>query len=112
MSLKPIDLQILYSQLNNVSKEQSSIKEAAYLAREAEVQKVVNESLNKGHKVEKTPDLEHGVVDIKDDDPSSKEFENDNIDKQEEKDINVSNSQDDKDSYDDPNLGNNLDISG
>jgi len=109
MSIQPIDLQTLFAHLHSVGKEQAILKDAAVLQQEAQGSELVKETQHRDKSVNEAGEMEDGpgkVEDRKNRNPHSGE-EKSKKKKQEEE-----NDGEGRQIYEDPDIGNNIDISG
>ena len=114
MSLRPIDLQILFGRLNEVSQQQAAAQEAKEHAQKVSGSEIVEQSLRNGDRVSKTdevpegPDQDHKVKveEQSQHEPRQRKHPghkySPNQDEEEKKTIEV---------FKDPDLGNRVDIS-
>ena len=107
MSIQPIDLQTLFSHLNQVGKEQANIRTQDALQQAHQGSELARQTEIKDHSVNETKDSEQGPGAIKDEENKNKRHPQEKDQKQERK-----NENNDLEYVKDPALGNNIDISG
>ena len=108
MPIQPIDLQTLFMRMNQVGKEQAVEREAAHLAQTAQGSDLVRRSEEQGRTVNETRDLEEGPGTVKEDEEKNK---NQPGEEETERKASTEGSKE-EDIFKDPDLGNNIDISG
>ena len=113
MSVNPLDLQVVFTQMNQVGKQQSLIKENEVIRQDQASERVKKDGEKDAEDVPETKDLSEGPDKIKDQSdkksPSNKEKNkkrDEDLDKKKEKENIQSNE------IKDPNLGQNIDILG
>jgi hypothetical protein len=112
MAVNPLDLQVSFSQINNVGKQQSALKESDDIKQEQASQVLNKQSTKETQEVPETKDINDGVGKIKDKEKEEKnrskkkkpedKAENEDAEKKDEIDKDVK----------DPNLGQKIDILG
>jgi len=113
MSVNPIDLQVSFSQLNNVGKQQSNVKESDEVKQGLANQILHKESEKESEEIPETKDMKEGPGRIKD-----KQEKNDKNKKEESKENKKENAVDkekkasEKDNLKDPETGQKIDILG
>lgn len=109
MSLQPIDLQTLFTRLQDVGKEQGGAKEIPLHNQSVQAEEMVKKANQESHSVKQTSNLGEGPEKIKDNDKKKKNQEESGEKKQDDK----KNTHDTKKIIvKDANLGNNIDILG
>ncbi len=106
MSLQPIDLQTLFVRLQQVGQDQAAIKDAAAQAQSVAGQEIAQKSTQQITRVSETPELQNELESVKDNEEREKEREEAKKRKKEDS------SRDDSELFRDPDLGQNIDISG
>lgn len=108
MSIKPIDLQTLFVKMNEVSKEQSQVKEQAALQQSQAARSQVTQELEDDHRVTGAPETDE-VTSVKDDDSEGTSER-----QREEEDNKEAEAADkpDKEVVTDPDIGRHIDVSG
>jgi hypothetical protein len=107
MSIKPIDLQVLFSQLNQVGKEQAAQKDVPVANQSLQGSELVRKAEEQEHSVNQTKDTGEGIEQVKNDlesrgdKRSSQHGEKDSEDAKEKPAV-----------FTDPELGQNVDLSG
>lgn len=114
MSVNPIDLQVIFTQMNQVGKQQADIKDSEVLRQDQASHQIAKDSNKNTEDVPETKDVKEGAGKIKDKDKGKE--------KQEEKEGNEKNNQEEKkaektDKKDlkksqDPKVGQNIDVLG
>ncbi|MBI9103214.1 MAG: hypothetical protein JEY99_12430 [Spirochaetales bacterium] len=107
MSVRPIDLQTLFSHLNQVGREQAHMRNAAALQQTQQGMNLVKHAEENDHQINETDKTEEGLEDVKEEGEGNASFaesgdRKETEDKEERK----------KDYFRDPDLGHNLDITG
>lgn len=105
MSIQPIDLQTLFSQLNQVGKEQALIKGQETLQQTIQGKELEKQTEQNDHSVNNTKDTDEGPADIREDEQNQQQEENRKKQEREKEKKKV-------EYFKDPDLGNNVDISG
>ena len=107
MSIQPIDLQTLFVRLGQVGREQSAIKDAVAQNQAVVGGEIAQRSQEESHTVRRTEDVSEGT-----------ELVNDEENRKQEQDLSGSGGQKsaddqaDDDYFKDPELGQNVDLSG
>ena len=107
MSIKPIDLQVLFSQLNQVGKEQAAQKDVPLIQQSIQGNELVRKTEEQDHSVNQTKGTGEGIEQVKNDLESKGEKRSAQHGEKE--------SQDSKEKpavFTDPELGQNIDLSG
>jgi len=107
MSFRPIDLQTLFSHLNQVGKEQALEKNAALLQQAQQGQSIVRQADQNNHSINQTEKTQEGLDSI-----NEKGHESSGGKKEKEKKESEEKEKADKDFFQDPDVGHNLDITG
>lgn len=118
MSVNPLDLQVNFTQLNHVGKQQSLSKESEVLRQDQASENVLKNSEKDTEDVPETKDLSEGPGKIRDKEKKKNlRKDNDNNEEarsednnEEKKDQNEENKEEKV--FEDPNLGQNVDIIG
>lgn len=108
MSIQPIDLQTLFVRLSTIGREQSAIKQAVAQNQLVAGEEIAQRSQDAGHTVHETDEVSEGPETVKDDETNQGKQEqgrSGNEDKTEE-------NSDRDDVFRDPDLGQNIDLSG
>lgn len=108
MSIKPLDLQTMFVQMHNVGKAEANEKNAAHLQQLNEGQALVEKELKNDHQVNKTTENEESEK-IKDKEKEPEAAEQKHNEKHEE---NEEEQKENNQWLDDPEKGQNIDISG
>ena len=108
MPIQPIDLQTLFMRMSQIGKEQAVEREAAHLAQAAQGSDLVRRSEEQARTVNETRELEEGPGAVKEDEEKNKgqTAEGDERESLGDRDG------EEPDIFKDPDLGNNIDISG
>jgi hypothetical protein len=104
MPILPIDLQILFSQMNQVGKEQSVLKEGAQIQSSMQQMGIVKQTEQKDNSVNESHDVGDGVGNLKN------EARNRQEQTQEKKERREKEAKKNKKFFQDPALGHNIDI--
>ena len=116
MSVNPLDLQAIFTQMNHVGKQQSLAKESQILRQDHASEQVNKEGEKDANDVPETKDLSEGPGKIKDEEKrksSDKEEEEENANDDQDRDIEEENKAlNKKNKIKDPNLGQKIDIMG
>lgn len=110
MSLKPIDLQTLFSHLNQVGKEQAVAKEASAVQQSQQGENLMKRAEEQRKKVKQTDDPDTGPEKVNEDE--RKENEKGRQQERHEKRDQEKNEKKRDELFKDPDLGQHLDISG
>jgi hypothetical protein len=105
MPIQPIDLQILFSQMNQVGKDVAHQKEAALLSQSIQGGELVKETHHKDESVNQTKQVEDEVAKVRDDEKHKER-------KQQEPKGGEHREEKKKKVFQDPDLGTHIDISG
>jgi hypothetical protein len=106
MSVQPIDLQVLFARLNQISREQAVHKDAVIQGQAVTAQEIVQKSDEKGKTVTETNTDEEGPETVADQNEQNSGAEQGDRRKHEE------NGPTKPRYFEDPDLGQNIDISG
>lgn len=106
MSLQPIDLQTLFVRLQQVGQDQAAIKDAAAQAQSVAGQEIAQKSTQQTTRVNEAPELQNELESVKDNE--GREQEREEAKKRKKKDS----SRQESELFRDPDLGQNIDISG
>ena len=117
MPLYPIDLQVMFSQVEHISKTQSMQREVPVTQQQAQGSQITNQSIQESHSVPKSKDLEAGLNSVQDatkESAKNKEQKNQaknnkNLEDEETKQKTDKIKLIQKD-FADPQLGNNIDV--
>jgi hypothetical protein len=109
MPMLPIDLQTLFSNLNQVSKDQSVQKDEAVLQQSIAGTQIVKKSEENDNSVNETHEVKDGVENIKNEEKKGKAHTRHGKKSKEKKSIDRENS---KEIVTDPLLGHHVDITG
>jgi hypothetical protein len=110
MAVNPIDLQAIFSQMNQVGKQESAVKDSEII-RQDQANLIVNkESIKDSEYIPDAKDISEGAGKIKDNEKKNNQKKRKKTDKNKEKNSN----QNDKNESDlkDPELGQKIDIIG
>jgi hypothetical protein len=107
MSIQPIDLQTLFMRLSQVGKEQAAMKDAAHVAQTVQGSEIAKRSEEQARAVNETRELEEGPAVIKDDERQGENRGGGEGEEPTEKKERVK-----KNVFQDPALGNKIDLSG
>ena len=108
MSVSPLDLQILYSNLKRVGQQQASERSAEVMQQDKQAEELVKKADIKDHQVSETREIDQGTEKIKDKEKKQHEQpKKKNPDKQEEE-----NKETERKFFKDPDIGHHIDISG
>jgi len=106
MPLQPIDLQTLFVRLQQVGQDQAAIKDSAAQAQTVAGQEIAQKSTQQKSRISETPELQEDQLEkIGDDERRNREHEQAKKRKDEKK-------QPETELFRDPDLGQNIDISG
>ncbi len=110
MSVSPLDLQILYSNLKNVGQQQAAERSAEIAQQDKQADEMVRKADEKNHRVAESKDIETGIDKIKEEEQKrregsagGKEGEHKKEEVEEKKE---------KKYFEDPDIGHHIDISG
>ncbi|MFP4551806.1 MAG: hypothetical protein ACLFNT_13455 [Spirochaetales bacterium] len=106
MSVQPIDLQVLFSRLNEISREQAVHKDAVIQGQAVTAREIVQKSDEKGKTVTETNTEEEGPETVAD------QHEQDSGSEQGDRRKHESQKKEKPRYFQDPDLGQNIDISG
>ena len=108
MPIQPIDLQILFSQLANVGKEQAVLKEAGVISQSLRGAELVKEKEHEDNSVNQAKELSEGPDRIREEQRRRQEKQ----EEQEKKEKNKTEAEKKKAFFSDPDLGKHVDLSG
>ena len=114
MAVNPLDLQVVFAQMNQVGKQQALIKESEVIRQDQASEQAHKEGEKDASDVPKTKDLSEGPGKIKDGEKKKnasnreRQFNKEKKDDTKDKDRYVDKSEEIKD----PNLGHNIEIVG
>ena len=111
MSVSPLDLQILYSNLKNIGQQQASERGAELAQQDKMAEESARRADENDHKVSETKDVETGAEKINEDEQSSREGKS-GKEKEKKKKDEKENAPDRKKYFEDPDIGHHIDISG
>ena len=108
MSVRPIDLQTLFSHINQVGKDQAVEKNAAALQQDQQARHLIQETEQKDHSINETKKAEEGLegVGSKEQHPAAKEERKRRKERKREEEKRSQNF------FRDPDLGHNIDLEG
>ena len=109
MSVSPLDLQILYSNLKNVGQQQAAERGAEIAQQDKQAEQLAQRADEKDHQVSETKDVETGVEKIKD--KGKKQHEGSSKKEKKEQEQQAAEEKEKK-FFKDPDIGHNIDISG
>ena len=104
MSLQPIDLQTLFSQLSNVSREQAALRDGLVQQQALVGNEILRKSEQEQHTVTESDEVADGPENVHDDDESQS--------KEEERKRKRRREQEKREVFREPYLGKNVDLSG
>ncbi len=107
MSITPIDLQTLFMRLSQMGKEQAAMKDAAHVAQTVRGSEIAKRSEDLTRTVNETKELEEGPTGVKDDERQGERTGGGEKEEPSDKKERVK-----KDVFEDPALGNKIDLSG
>lgn len=108
MAIQPIDLQTLFVRLSTIGREQSAQKQAIAQAQVVAGEEIAQRSQDSGHTVRETDEISDGPESVNEDESGENAREQG---KREEK-KGESDGPGDDDVFRDPDLGQNIDLSG
>ncbi|MDC7228596.1 MAG: hypothetical protein PQJ61_17675 [Spirochaetales bacterium] len=109
MSVSPLDLQTLYSNLKIVGQQQASERGAEIAQQDKQAEESARAADEKDHKVGETKDVETGTEKINEDEQNKREGKSG---KEQEKPEEKEEEKVEKNYFEDPDIGHNIDISG
>lgn len=107
MSLQPIDLQTLFSQLSQVSREQAALRDGLIQNQAVVGSEIVRKSEQEQHSVTESDEVADGPENVHDDDEGQKKGEG-----QKERKRKGSEEDQKREVFREPYLGKNVDLSG
>lgn len=107
MSLQPIDLQTLFSQLSNVSREQAALRDGLIQNQAVVGSQIVRKGEQDQHTVTESDEVADGPEGLHDDDESQKKGE-----EQDKRHRQGSDQDRKREVFREPHLGKNVDLSG
>jgi len=106
MPILPIDLQIMFSHINQIGKEQAIQKEVSPLQQSIQGLELAKETIDKDSSVNETNDIGSGVEEI------NEEKKQENRQRKKKQDTNKEEKKKEKEAYKEPHLGHYIDILG
>jgi hypothetical protein len=106
MAIQPIDLQVLFSRLSEVGKEQAAQQAAVTRGQETAASEIVEEAEMQERAVNETEELQDGTENVNDESGSGSQAQ------AEGESLAHEETEDEASIFDDPDLGRNIDISG
>jgi len=106
MPITPIDLQTLYAQLNQIGREQAQNKQTPEIQASLQQLQQIQELKEKDDSVNQNKDIGEGLQNIKDEEKREKQK------RQEKRFSSKEQGQEVKEVFNDPNLGQHIDIIG
>lgn len=107
MSLLPIDLQTLFSRMNQVSRDQATIRHAEIHNQEAVGREIEQRTALRNHSVQESEEIQDGPEKVHDDDESQQDHQHRSSQHSPRED-----EQNEKKQLRDPDLGRNIDFIG
>lgn len=107
MAIQPIDLQTLFVRLSTVGREQSALKQAVAQAQTVAGEEIAQRSQDAGHTVREAEEVSEGPEQVKDEEAGKKPRDQGSPRKREEE-----KEQEEEAVFRDPDLGQNVDLSG
>ena len=105
--MRPIDLQTLFSHMNQVGKEQSTEKNAAVLQQAQQAQAMVRQADQNNHSINQTEKTKEGLDSV-----GSEQGNRSGAKQEKEKRETEERENADREFFRDPDVGHNLDITG
>ncbi len=109
MPLLPIDLQTLFAQMNQVGKEQAVQRDVSVLQQSLQGSEMVKKTEHQDNSVNETKQVGEGLEKVKEEKKNTKRRESKGREKEKKKDRKTS---DKDDLFNDPDLGQHIDIVG
>ncbi|HAK44867.1 MAG TPA: hypothetical protein DCO79_02950 [Spirochaeta sp.] len=109
MSVSPLDLQVLYSNLKIVGQQKAAERAAEIAQQDKQAEESIRKADQKNHQVAETKDVETGTEKINEDEQNKREGSSG---KEKEKSDEKEKAPEDKKFYEDPDIGHHIDISG
>lgn len=108
MSLQPLDLQTLFSRMNQIGRDQAAIKNSEVHNQEAAGRVIEQKTAQKSHSVQQSEEIQDGPEKVHDDDEAKKEHRQGFQKRQQKKE-----DEDERTAaLKDPDLGQNFDFTG
>jgi hypothetical protein len=107
MAIKPIDLQVLFAQMNRVGEQQAAHKNVLLQGQAVVGSEIAQKSEQIDHEVNETETIEEGPEPVHEEEGREQAREREQREKEKEKQEKA-----DKEFFQDPDLGQNIDISG
>ncbi|TVR68348.1 MAG: hypothetical protein EA427_10560 [Spirochaetaceae bacterium] len=108
MAIQPIDLQTLFVRLSTIGREQSAMKQAVVQAQTVAGEEIAQRSQDAGHTVHETEEVSEGPEQVNEDETGKNPRGRGETRKQEEEEE----AGGDEEVFRDPDLGQNVDLSG
>jgi len=114
MSVNPLDLQVIFAQMNQVGKQQSLLKESQLLRQDHASQNVIKDGEKEAEEVPQSKDLSEGPDKVKDhqEKRKSSQEEEEEEKKKDEEENGIKADFEKEDDVKDPLLGQNIDLMG
>jgi len=109
MSVSPLDLQTLYSNLKNVGQQHASERASELASQDKQADALVRKADERDHKVVETKDVETGAEKINEDEHNQRQGSGQN-EKEQEQEAEEQSAK--KKYFEDPDIGSHIDISG
>ncbi len=109
MSVSPLDMQILYSNLKNVGQQQAAERASELAQQHKQADESAKKSDEKDHRVGEAKDVDTGIDKVNDKDKKQEEQKGAKDKGQKDE---AQNDKPDAEFFDDPDIGHNIDISG
>ncbi|GAB6089838.1 hypothetical protein [Spirochaeta dissipatitropha] len=107
MSLQPLDLQTLFSRMNQIGRDQAAMKNAEVHSQEAAGREIEQKTAQKSHSVQQSEEIQDGPEKVHDDDEAKNEHRQGFQKRQTKED-----EDEQKAALKDPDLGQNIDFTG
>ncbi len=105
MSIQPIDLQTLFSHMNQVGKEQAELKDGIVQSQNTQGSEILKKAEHEDHSVSEKKQTEEEALNVKEEGKKKKKYKEGKKNKKNKK-------KEGKDFFKDPDLGHHVDISG
>lgn len=112
MAIKPIDLQVNFSQMNHVGRDQAASKNAELHQQAVAGQEIAQQSVEVDSKIQKSEKTGGGPEGVKDHEEREESSGEEESRQQEETPEEQTQKKRDEDLFDDPALGRHIDLSG
>ena len=109
MSVSPLDLQTLYSNLKNVGQQHAAERASEIASQDKKADELVRKADERDHKVAETKDLETGIDKINEDEHNNRQGSGQ---KEKEQQQEAEEQTAKKKYFEDPEIGSHIDISG